>query len=116
MITIVNIALLAIIHGVACCQNGTYCPNISIAVLMEKIPGTAYPFNFERNMGIVEIAMNKSKEILKDTAKLKFIPRYAESNPCTEMEWGALAAEVYHNNEIHAIIGPGKSNFSTLIH
>ena len=105
----VYVVFCVIIYEVACCPKETNCPNITIAVLMERFPGTHFPFNFERNIGIVEIAMNKSREILKDSTNLNLIARYVDAPGCTELEWGALAAEVYHNNEIHAIIGPGKS-------
>ena len=103
------VAFCVIIHEVTCCHKDIDCPNITVAVLMERFPGTDAPFNFERNIGIVKIAMNKSREILKDSANLNLITRYVDASGCTELEWGALAAEVYHNNEIHAIIGPGKS-------
>ena len=108
------ILICATIFEVLCCQNDTHCPNITIAVLMERFPGTEAPFNFERSIGTVELAKNKSREILRESAHLNFIVRYADVTGCTALQWGALAADIYHNNDIHAIVGPGTYNCQTL--
>ena len=108
MIFLVYIVFSGIIYQALCCPNDTKCPNITVAVFMERSAVMDFVFQINRSIGIVEIAINKSREILKDSANLNFIIRYADVVTCTALEWGALAAEVYHNNEIHAIIGPGK--------
>ena len=98
----------AILYESLCCPTGTSCPNITVAVLIERSAVLDFPFQINRTIGIVELGINKSKELLQDSANVNYIIRYADVPTCTALEWGALAAEVYHNNEIHAIIGPGK--------
>ena len=97
----VYIVFCGIIYETLCCPSETNCPNITVAVFMEKFQVADAPFQINRSI-------NKSRQILKDSANLNFIIRYADVVTCTALEWGALAAEVYHNNEIHSIIGPGK--------
>ena len=94
--------------GTQCCPSEPRCPNITVALLIERSAILDFPFQINRSIGVVQFGMNKSREILKDSANLNFIIRYADVPTCTALEWGALAAEVYHNNEMHAIIGPGK--------
>ena len=84
------------------------CANITVAVLVERSAVLDFPFQINRTVGIIELAMNKSREMLADVANLEFIIRYADVPTCTSLHWGALAADIYHNNKIHAIIGPGK--------
>ena len=83
------------------------CINMSVAILMDRSPRDL-PFIINRTIGVINIGMEKAREILKDSVNLNFILRYADVPTCSSLKFGALAAEVYHNNEIHAIIGPGR--------
>ena len=84
------------------------CVNITVAVLVERSPVFDFPFQINNSIGIIELAMNKTQEMVGHSANLKFIVRYADVPACTSLLWGALAAKIYHTNEIHAFIGPGK--------
>ena len=83
------------------------CVNVTVAILMERSSKTDMPFLINRTLGLVNTATAKSKEIVKHSANLNFILRYADVPACTSLKWGALASELYHNNDIHAVIGPG---------
>ena len=83
------------------------CINMSVAILMDRSPRDL-PFIINRTIGVINIGMEKAREIVKDSVNLKFILRYADVPTCSSLKFGALAAEVYHDNEMHAIIGPGK--------
>ena len=82
------------------------CVNITVAVIMERAL-MDMPFAINRTIGVINIAMAKSQEMVKNSVNLNYIVRYADIPTCTYLQFGALAAEIYHNNEIHAIIGPG---------
>ena len=99
------ISLMLICCGshLACCC----CVNITVAVLVERSAVLDFPFQLNRTVGIIELAMDKTREMVGHAANMNFIIRYSDVPTCTSLHWGALAAEIYHNNEIHAIIGPG---------
>ena len=83
------------------------CINMSVAILMDRSPRDL-PFIINRTIGVINIGIEKAREIVKDSVNLNFILRYADVPTCSSLKFGALAAGVYHSNEIHAIIGPGK--------
>ena len=83
------------------------CANVTVAVLVERSAVVDFPFQLNRSIGIIELAIDKTREMVGKSANVDFIIRYADVPTCTSLHWGALAAEIYHNNEIHAIIGPG---------
>ena len=99
-ITLASVLTLTTKCAMACCVN------ITVAVLLERSVNDI-PFSINRTIGLIEIAINKSRDMLQQSVHLEFIIRYADVPTCTALEWGALAADIYHNNEIHAIIGPG---------
>ena len=82
--------------------------NITVAVLVESSSVLDFPFQINRTVGIIEQATEKARDILAGTAHLEFIIRQADVPTCTSLLWGALVADVYYGNDIHAIIGPGK--------
>ena len=100
-LTLASVLILTTNYVKACCVN------ITVAVLLERSAVLDFPFQINRTIGLIEIAINKSRDILQQSVHLEFIIRYADVTTCTALEWGALAADIYHNNEIHAIIGPG---------
>lgn len=81
--------------------------NITVAYITERSYITDMPFIINRTIGLIDIAMAKAQEIVKDVAHLDFIVRYADVPACTPFKFGALAAEIYHTTEIQAILGPG---------
>ena len=83
------------------------CKNITIAVILERSAELDMPFTINRTIGIIELAKRKAQEMTADLAHLDFIVRYIDAPRCTSRSWGALAAELYHINDVHAIIGPG---------
>ena len=100
-LTLASVLILTMNCVKACCVN------ITVAVLLERSAVLDFPFQINRTIGLIEIAINKSRDILQQSVHLEFIIRHADVTTCTALEWGALAADIYHNNEIHAIIGPG---------
>ena len=100
-----NTLFLILLLGV-CKTISSCCVNLTVAVLMERSQADL-PFVINRTIGVINRGMAKAQEILKHSVNLNFIVRYADIPTCTSLKFGALAAEVYHNNEIHTIIGPG---------
>ena len=85
--------------------------NITIAYLTERSSTFDLPTMYNRTIGLVAIAYNKAREIVEHSVNLNLVTSTADVPGCTALEWGALAAEVYHSHEIHAIIGFGKCTF-----
>ena len=94
-----------------CLAANAVIPNITVAILIERSAILDMPFIINRTIGIIELATSKAREITKHSANLDFIVRYADVPACVSLKWGALAAEVYHGNDIQAIIGPGMYTF-----
>ena len=82
--------------------------NITIAVLNERSSVTDYPSSNNRTIGVIERAMNKSREILQHVANVEFIIKNLDYPICTNSHWGAMIAELYYRQNINAIIGPGR--------
>ena len=74
----------------------------------ERSPVLDLPAQLNRTIGVIERAMNKTREILQDVANVDFIIRNLDAPTCTNSHWGALLAELYYERKIDAIIGPGK--------
>ena len=83
------------------------CVNITIAVLTERSALVDFPSQLNRTIGIIERAMNKTREILQHVANVEFIIKNMDFPGCTDSHWGALLAELYHVDQINAIVGPG---------
>lgn len=83
------------------------CVNITIAVLSEYSALRDFPSQINRTVGILEKALNKSREILEHVANVNFIIYNLDYPGCTSLHWGALTAKLYFYDKIHAIIGPG---------
>ena len=87
------------------------CQNITVAIILERSAVLDMPFTINRTIGIIELAKTTARAITKDVSNLEFIVRFADVPNCVTEQWGALAADIYHNNNIQAIIGPGMLNF-----
>ena len=87
------------------------CQNITVAIILERSAVLDMPFTINRTIGIIELAKTTARAIMKDMANLEFIVRFADVPNCVTEKWGALAADIYHNNNIQAIIGPGMFKF-----
>lgn len=85
--------------------------NITVVYMTERSSTVDVHVLINRTIGLVTMAAEKSKEIVKHTANLNFIIRHVDFPGCTSLQWGALAAEMYYNNRIDAILGPGKQVF-----
>ena len=85
--------------------------NITVAVIMERAQ-VDLPFGINRSIGVINMAMDKAQSIVRHSVNLNFLVRYLDVRTCTSRKFGALAAEMYHDNGIHGIIGPG--NFMVL--
>ena len=107
--------LNAVILGVCFHYVSSCCVNITVAVVNERSPVLDLPAQLNRTIGIIERAMNKTREILQYVANVDFIIRNLDAPTCTNSHWGALLADLYYQRKIDAIIGPGKIN-RTLIY
>ena len=87
------------------------CVNITVAVLNEYSKSIDFPTQINRTAGIIDRALNKSREILQDVANVEFIIYNLDYPACTSLHWGALTARMYFFENIHAIIGPGNFHF-----
>ena len=87
--------------------------NITVALVHERSAGEDLPFTINRTIGILQIAMAKSREIVQETVNLNFIIRPADTRGCTTLQFGALVAELYHRDNIDAVIGPGTFPLNT---
>ena len=85
--------------------------NITVVYMTERSSTRDFHVLINRTIGLVKMAAEKSKEIVKHTANLNFIIRHVDFHGCTALQWGALAAEMYYNKKIDAILGPGKQVF-----
>ena len=94
----------------SCC-----CVNITVAVLNERSSILDFPSQLNRSIGLVERAINKTKELLKHAANVEFIIYNMDHPFCTDLRWGALVAELYHKKRINAIIGPGNVSVVNLV-
>ena len=81
--------------------------NVTVALVHERSVVVDIPFTINRSIGILEIAMKKSQEIVQGTVNLNFIIKPADTKGCTALKFGALVAELYHRDKIDAVIGPG---------
>ena len=88
------------------------CVNITIAVLSEYSEVRDFPTQINRTVGIIEKALNKTREILEPVANVDFIIYNLNYPSCTSLHWGALTAKLYFYENIHAIVGPGNIYFS----
>ena len=95
---------LAILY---CGRANACCENITIAVLTERSALVDFPSQLNRTIGLIERAMNKTREILQHVANVEFIIKNMDFPGCTDSHWGALLAELYYVNQINAIVGPG---------
>ena len=81
--------------------------NITVAIVNERSPVLDLPSQLNRTIGVIERAMNRTREILRDVAHVDFIIRNLDAPTCTNSHWGAMLAELYYEKKIDAIIGPG---------
>ena len=81
------------------------CINMTVIVLVEQAFPDG-PFSINNSIGIIELGMEKAREIVEHSVNLNFVVRHKKIR-CVGLEWGALAAELYHTHNVHAIIGPG---------
>ena len=88
--------------------------NITVAVIMERAQ-VDLPFGINRSIGVINMAMDKAQSIVRHSVNLNFLVRYLDVRTCTSRKFGALAAEMYHDNGIHGIIGPGSLCFFVLL-
>ena len=89
--------------------------NITVAVIMERAQ-VDLPFGINRSIGVINMAMDKAQSIVRHSVNLNFLVRYLDVRTCTSRKFGALAAEMYHDNGIHGIIGPGILCFFVVLH
>ena len=90
------------------------CRNITVGIILEGATPGSTPLSFavNRTIGIIELAKIRAREMTKDLANLDFIIRYTGVSTCVARDWGAMAAEAYHNFNVNAIIGPGRCKTS----
>ncbi|XP_060585634.1 atrial natriuretic peptide receptor 1-like, partial [Ruditapes philippinarum] len=81
--------------------------NITIGVLVERSDILDFPFSINRTKGLIDIAINKTRYMLKDLANLKYVITPCDVPTCVATKWGALFSELYHKYHPHAVIGPG---------
>ena len=96
--------------------------NVTVVYMTERSNIVDLSGMINRTIGLVQMAVEKSKEIVKHTANLDILVKFADVPGCIPLQWGALAAEMYHINKIDAILGPGKqllfhirSNVNTIV-
>ncbi|XP_053380189.1 atrial natriuretic peptide receptor 1-like [Mercenaria mercenaria] len=83
------------------------CVNITIGVLAERSAVLDFPFSINRTKGLIDIAINKTRHMLKDAAHLEYVIMPCDVPTCVATKWGALFSEMYHKYRPHAVIGPG---------
>ena len=86
----------------------TCCLNITIGVLVERSDILDFPFSINRTKGLIDIAINKTRDIIQDRANLDYVIVPCDVPTCVASKWGALFSEMYHKYRPHAVIGPGK--------
>lgn len=91
------------------------CVNITVAVLNEYSEKLDFPSQINRTAGIIDKALNKSREILQEVANVNFIIYNLNYPACTSLHWGALTARLFFYDHIHAIIGPGNYFLSSFL-
>ena len=83
------------------------CVNVTVAIMAERSTRDL-PFNINRSIGILELGIEKAREIVNQSADLTFIVKLIDIGFCTPFKFGAYAAEAYHVHRVDAFIGPGK--------
>ena len=91
------------------CHIPASCVNVTVVYLTEQSTqeGRVFIAGLKRTSGLVDRAVSKAREIVGDSVNLNFIVNPVEISGCTSLKFGAIISELYYNNDIHAIVGPG---------
>ena len=77
-----------------------------VTICTINVKGGYLPYEYRRSGPAVDIALEKIRAQYSNVFNVNYIYKDAGTD-CTENGFGAIAADVYYNNQIDAFIGPG---------